>query len=118
MAQKVFSKEPPLTSPASLALLHKKYFDLDRNIYSHSRMSSLRKRWFKLQMKSPDDRGGLTCAICGRKGLLPDAPNLNHRATLDHIFEIGLGGEWNDPANFQVACRRCNCFKNKKLQQK
>ena len=118
MAQKVFSKEPPLTSPASLALLNKKYFELDKTVYSNSRMSSLRKRWFKLQMKTPDELNGLTCNICGKKGLLPDAPNLNDRATLDHVFEVGLGGEWNNPSNFQTACYRCNSFKNKKLQQR
>lgn len=57
--------------------------------------------------------GGLTCAVCGKKGLNPYAKHgHSNQATLDHVVELNRGGKWNDPANFQVACYKCNSNKN------
>ncbi len=71
----------------------------------------------KRKMKTPDELGGLTCAICGRKGLLPRNTTLKNLATLDHITDIELGGSWRDPSNFQVACKDCNHRKNNRKQK-
>ncbi len=117
-SQVVHIKNPPLTSPAQLVFLAKKYFPLDKTIYSEYRMHKIRKRWMKMQMKTPDEEGGLTCAICGRKGLQPWTNDINRRAELDHIVEICNNGSWNDPANFQVLCHQCNDQKNDILQKK
>lgn len=106
--QEVLVIDPPLCSPAALVLLAKKYFLMDKGIYSPLRMLTVRRRWMKQQMKTPDAQGGLTCAICGKMGLLYDAPSKHNKATLDHIVEISKGGVWNDTNNFQVACDSCN----------
>lgn len=117
--QAVHIGDPDITSGASLALLAKKYYTLDRSIYSEWRMTRIRRKWMKKLMKTPDEEGGLTCAICGRKGLKPDErQDRNKQATLDHIHEIGKGGSWNDPINFQVACYPCNSYKNNVQQKK
>ena len=120
IVQVVHVAEPDITSAAQLALLAKHYFSLDRSIYTDWRMAHVRRKWMKQQLKTPDELGGLTCAICGRKGLFPfKVPNVpdKYRATLDHIVDIGQGGAWNDPANFQVACSQCNNTKNSKMQK-
>jgi 5-methylcytosine-specific restriction endonuclease McrA len=109
--------DPPPTSPAQLCLMAKHYFTQDKSIYTEFRMHKLRNKWMKLQMKTPDELGGLTCAHCGRKGLNPWTPDVDQRAVLDHIVEICLGGDWRDPANFQVLCDRCNGQKNDRLQK-
>jgi 5-methylcytosine-specific restriction endonuclease McrA len=114
--QVVHVAEPDITSAASLALLAKHYCSLDKSIYTEYRMYKIRRRWMNLQMQTPDEEGGLTCAICGRKGLNPWAKDVNMRAVLDHIQEIALNGPWNDPANFQVTCDRCNNQKDAKRQ--
>lgn len=113
VVQAVHIGNPDVTSPASLALLAKKLYTLDRTIYSDFRMKRLRDKWMKIQMKTPDEEGGLTCAICGKKGLHPFTKDEKKRATLDHVHDIGLGGNWNDPLNFQVACYECNSRKNR-----
>ena len=110
-SQTVCVIDPPLTSPAALVLLAKKYFSLDRSIYSEIRMTKIRRKWMKLQMKTPDSKGGLTCTLCGRKGLKPSSVDKNKLATLDHVIPIGIGGDWRDPNNFQVACYHCNVHK-------
>lgn len=115
--QVVHIAEPDITSAASLALLAKKYCSEDKSIYTEYRMHRLRNKWMKAQMKSPDELGGLTCAICARKGLNPWTVDIDQRAVLDHVHEICLGGSWHDPANFQVLCDRCNNQKNDKLQK-
>lgn len=117
LAQVVHIEEPHVTSAANLVLLAKQYFAQDKSIYSDWRMCHIRKKWMKLQLKTPDALGGLTCAICGKQGLTPNNEDPKMLATLDHIVEIGLGGKWNDPSNFQVACRQCNAYKNVKLQE-
>lgn len=117
VVQVVHISDPPVTSPASLALLAKKYYSLDRSIYSEFRMTRLRNKWMKLQMKTPDAKGGLTCAICGKQGLKHRNAPKDNMATLDHIVEIVRGGQWNDPHNFQVACYKCNALKNVLLQR-
>lgn len=105
-----------IASAGNLVLLSKEYFALDKSIYSDWRMAHIRRKWMKQQMREHmDELGGLTCAICGRKGLKPNADernDFNNLATLDHIVDIGKGGSWNDPANFQVACRACNAKKS------
>ncbi len=117
VVQVVHISDPPINSPAALALLAKKYYTLDRSIYSEFRMTRLRNKWMKLQMKSPDALGGLTCGICGRKGLKYKDHTQENLATLDHIVEIFKGGDWRDPSNFQVACKKCNDSKNNKWQK-
>jgi hypothetical protein len=116
--QKVAVENPPVTSAAALVLLIKKYLPLDKSIYTDSRMSRLRNSWLKKQMKTPDEEGGLTCAICKRKGLKPHSSNKKKLATLDHIVNILDGGSWNDPSNFQVACVQCNTWKNVEKQRR
>lgn len=112
--QTVCMEEPPSTSPASLVLLAKQYFLLDKSIYTEHRMKRVRNRWMKLQLKiNKDEAGGLTCAICGRRGLNPWDKNKDLMATLDHRISLVNGGPWNDPANFQVACARCNNHKER-----
>jgi len=72
----------------------------------------------KLQMKTPDSEGGLTCALCGKKGLkYRGAKRRREQATLDHIVEIVNGGCWHDPNNFQVVCYACNANKNHLMQK-
>ena len=66
----------------------------------------------KQKRENLDKAGGLTCQICGRPGLQPHANNIYNKATLDHIVDIKLGGKWDDPNNFQVACYKCNRNKN------
>ncbi len=117
LAQVVHIEEPHVTSAANLVLLSKQYFAADKSIYSDWRMCHIRKKWMRQQMKTPDALGGLTCAICGKQGLKPSGSDLQNFATLDHIVEITKGGKWNDPSNFQVACRQCNSYKNVKLQE-
>jgi len=109
--------EPDITSAAALALLAKKYFGLDKSIYTDFRMQHLRTKWIRELMKTPDEAGGLTCAICQRKGLKSKTQVRDELATLDHIIEIGMGGAWNDPSNFQVACWDCNNARNSKNQK-
>lgn len=113
--QVVHVSDPHITSAASLVLLQKHYFSLDKSAYSEWRMRQIRRKWMKEKMKCPDSEGGLTCELCGKKGLLPKTKNPEQLATLDHIKEIGKGGKWNDPSNFQVACANCNSEKNKSL---
>ena len=112
--------EPDISSAASLVLLVKKYCSMDKDIYAEGRMSRLRRKWINNLMKTPDEKGGLTCAICGRKGLLSKVPQRNNRenlATLDHIIRIIDGGKWNDPNNFQVACYKCNIDSNNRKEK-
>lgn len=117
--QVVHVKEPHIRSAAALVLLAKKYFVLDKSIYTERRMHRLRNRWMRLQLKtSRDEEGGLTCAICGRKGLNPFSRIEKQLAVLDHIVEICQNGSWHDPSNFQVSCYRCNDRKNDQLQKK
>lgn len=106
--QHVCTLDPHGTSAAALALLTRHYFILDKSIYSERRMQRVRDRWMKEQMKTPDSKGGLTCVLCGRKGLNPFTNNTNKLATLDHIIELKHGGSWNDSTNFRVACYQCN----------
>ncbi len=112
--QVVHVTNPDVASAANLTLLSQHYFALDKSIYTDWRMAHVRRKWMKQQMETPDELGGLTCAICGRKGLKPWT---TPKATLDHIVNIGHGGAWNDPSNFQVACEKCNNDKNSKLQK-
>ena len=111
--QVVHIQDPPITSPAHLALLAKHYTEQDKTIYSESRMGRVRRQWMKNLMTTA--KYGLTCAICGRKGLDPYSKDPYRRdlATLDHIVDIGAGGPWRDPTNFQVACYSCNQRKSK-----
>lgn len=101
--QRVFIDNPEITSPAALSLLAKKYYELDKSIYSDRRMKNVVRKWRKIQLKfNKDSKGGLTCAICGQMGLKDD------NITLDHIVDIRNGGSWRDFNNFQVACSPCN----------
>ena len=115
--QVVHIRDPPVNSAAHLCLLAKKYSSEDKGIYTEFRMHKLRNKWMKLQMKQPDLMRGLTCCHCGRMGLQPWTPDVHMRAVLDHIHEIFLGGDWRDPANFQVLCDRCNGQKNDRMQK-
>jgi hypothetical protein len=118
LVQVVHIAEPDITSAASLVLLMKQYFMLDKSVYTNWRMTHIRRKWMKQQLKTPDELGGLTCAICGKKGLKPNAADKNQKATLDHRIEIADGGNWRDPLNFQVACAECNSQKNNIFQRK
>ena len=109
--QVVHIADPDITSPASLVLLARFYWSQDRTNYTEGKMYRIRRRWMKEQMQNPDAKGGLTCAICGKKGLQPF--NVPHDqkgklATLDHKVRIIDGGDWRDPSNFRVACFQCN----------
>lgn len=115
--QTVNIQDPSPKSAAALVLLTKKYIALDKTIYSDARMAVVRKRWMKEQMKTPDSLGGLTCAICGKKGLNPNTKSRKTLATLDHIIELKDGGSWRDPSNFRIACYRCNCHRNDAQQR-
>lgn len=108
-SQNILITDPPITSLAAYVLLVKLYHSQDRTIYRESRMTRIRNAWMKRQMKTPDEKGGLTCALCGRKGLNPHTKDKNKLATLDHIVELRMGGPWREPSNFQVACYTCNC---------
>jgi len=110
--------DPSPRSPAALVLLAKKYVSLDKTIYSEAKMSRIRRRWMREKMKSPDSEGGLTCEICGQKGLNPHSKSHKSLATLDHIIELKDGGSWRDPTNFRVACYFCNVRRNDEQQQK
>jgi 5-methylcytosine-specific restriction endonuclease McrA len=112
VVQAVHIDSPPITSPAALALLTKAYFLADKSIFSEARMSRLRHKWMKNLMKNPDEQGGLTCVLCGQKGLSPYTADIDNQATLDHIIELKCGGAWNDPTNFQLACYKCNNHKS------
>lgn len=111
--QVVHVQTPVVNSAANLVLLSKMYLQQDRTIYSELRMNRIRTKWMALQMKTPDEKGGLTCVHCGRKGLLPWTDDVRQKAVLDHILEISDGGSWHDPANFQVSCDRCNNMKDR-----
>ena len=113
--QVVHIQDPPIDSAAHLVLLAKMYSQQDKTIYSESRMSRIRNRWMKMMMVNTEPGKGLTCAICGKSGLFPHSrdPYRRNLATLDHIKDIGSGGVWNDPTNFQVACYNCNQQKSK-----
>lgn len=115
--QVVHIEDPPVNSAAALCLLTKKYFSADKSIYSEFRMHKIRNKWMRLQMQTPDEQGGLTCVHCGRRGLQPWTDDVHDRAVLDHIVEICLGGNWRDPANFQVLCDFCNGKKNDLMQK-
>jgi 5-methylcytosine-specific restriction endonuclease McrA len=94
-----------------MVLLVRKYFLLDRTIFSERRMLKIRTRWMKEQVKNSRccfHTSKLRCKICGRSGLDPFTKDKNKLATLDHIVELSKGGSWDDPNNFQVACYRCN----------
>ena len=108
VVQAVHITDPPIDSPAHLALLSKKYYALDKSIYNGFRMLRIRNKWMKKLMKTPDDLGGLTCVHCGRKGLQPWAEHIKDKATLDHRIDIFKGGAWDDSTNFQVLCDSCN----------
>jgi 5-methylcytosine-specific restriction endonuclease McrA len=112
--QAVYIKNPPISSMAHLVLLAKQYFPLDKSIYTEARMSAVRRKWIKQQIKN----GELVCAICGKRGLISNHPLSSKRATLDHIIDISRGGAWNDTSNFQIACYRCNLLKSENLQKK
>lgn len=109
---KVHVADPVISSLASLALLCRSYLALDKTIYTEHRMSAVRKKWLKNQMKTPDEKGGLTCSICGRQGLKPNSNVRRDLATIDHIIELQDGGDWKDPINFRVACWPCNSGRN------
>ena len=111
--QNVLTPEPHPASPAALALLSQHLFLQDKSIYTHIRMLKIRDQWMTEQMQHPDALGGLTCVMCGRQGLEPFTKDISQMATLDHIQDIGLGGCWNDPTNFQVACYHCNQRKSR-----
>jgi 5-methylcytosine-specific restriction endonuclease McrA len=115
VTQTVNIVEPNLSSAAALVLLSKKLFSADKTIYTNCRMMKVRQKWMKLQMKTPDELGGLTCAICNRKGLNPFSKRLDKSdwATLDHVIDIQHGGSWFDHSNFQVACYECNMNKSR-----
>ena len=115
--QVVHIEDPPVNSAAHLCLLAKKYSAADKSIYTEFRMHRQRNKWMKLQMKTPDELGGLTCSHCHRKGLSPWTADVNMRAVLDHKTEIANGGDWRDPENFQVLCDRCNGQKNDRFQK-
>jgi len=116
--QVVHIADPDITTAAALALLAKKYCAEDKSIYTEYRMHRIRNRWMKEQLKvARDELGGLTCAICGKKGLNPWTSDIDNRAVLDHIIEITAGGSWSNPSNFQVACDFCNSIKNDNLQK-
>ena len=115
--QFVSSDDPPIDSAAQLVLLAKKYSHQDKNIYTERRMQNIRTKWMKLQMKTPDELGGLTCQHCGRKGLNPWAKDIRNKAVLDHIVEIAKNGSWRDPSNFQVLCDKCNSQKNSHMRK-
>ena len=116
--QVVHIQDPPVNSAAHLCLLAKKYSSEDKSIYTEFRMHKLRNKWMKMQMREHlDEKNGLTCSLCKRKGLQPWTADVNMRAVLDHIHEIFLGGDWRDPANFQVLCDRCNGQKNDRMQK-
>lgn len=101
--QTVLIQNPSVTSPAALSLLAKRYYELDKSIYSSLRMKKIHSKWKRVQLKfNKDIKGGLTCAICGKMGLK------DNDITLDHIVDINKGGSWRDFNNFQVACRPCN----------
>ena len=117
VVQAVHIPDPPVNSAAALALLAKKYFGEDKSIYTDFRMLRFRRKWIKQLMQTPDSEGGLTCSMCGRKGLLPSSHNKNKVATLDHIRGIGNGGKWNDTSNFRVACWKCNQKENAIFQR-
>jgi 5-methylcytosine-specific restriction endonuclease McrA len=106
--QTVLTDDPPTTAAAAMVLLSRKLFLQDRTVFTESRMLRFRTRWMKEQMKTPDEKGGLTCAICGRKGLNPFTKDKNKLATLDHIVELKANGAAFDTSNFQIACYRCN----------
>ena len=109
VCQGIYVSDPDIKSPAALVLLSKKYFGLDKSIYSNTRMLKVRRKWIKKMMENPDELGGLTCSICHKKGLPPfDRSNNKNCATLDHVIDIADGGVWNDPNNFQILCDRCN----------
>lgn len=116
--QVVHITEPDITSAAALALLAKKYVSLDKSIYTEFRMHRIRNKWMKRLMLAPDEQGGLTCAICGKKGLRPNESDPHKKATLDHITEISVGGDWRNPSNFQVLCKDCNSLKNDLFQKR
>src|SRR5271169_1535 len=106
--QVVHIQDPPINSAAHLCLLAKQYSAQDKSIYTEFRMHRLRNKWMKIQMRDHlDEKGGLTCTYCKRQGLQPWTPDPYNRAVLDHVKEIVLGGEWDDPSNFQVLCDRC-----------
>jgi 5-methylcytosine-specific restriction endonuclease McrA len=113
--QVVHIQDPSINSPAHLALLAKHYSQQDTTIYTESRMGRIRNRWMKSLIKNAASGQGLTCAICGREKLFPHSkdPYRRNLATLDHRIDIGHGGDWRDPSNFQVACYRCNQRKSK-----
>ena len=115
--QVVHIQDPPVNSAAHLCLLAKKYSSEDKGIYTEFRMHKLRNKWMKLQMKTPDEKGGLTCSHCKRQGLQPWTDDVSKRAVLDHIREIADGGDWKDTSNFQVLCDRCNGQKNDRFQK-
>jgi 5-methylcytosine-specific restriction endonuclease McrA len=112
LKQHIYVTDPHITSTANLALLQRQYFMRDVSIFSDWRMQHIRRKWMRNQLKNPDSMGGLTCAICGKRGLRPSSTDYNTRATLDHIVDISRGGKWNDPSNFQVACAGCNTKKS------
>ena len=118
VVQAVHVSDPPITSAAALVLLAKKYFGEDKSIYTNFRMMKVRRKWIKQLMLNPDEEGGLTCSICGKKGLLPQSSNKRKVATIDHIIDISEGGSWNDPNNFRIACSRCNGYKNDQKMRK
>lgn len=110
--QNVHVEKPAISSMAALALLSRDLVSADKSIYTHFRMLKLRRKWMNIQMQNPDEKGGLTCVLCGRQGLDPFTTDLGQIATLDHIHTISQGGVWNDPENYQVACYHCNQVKS------
>lgn len=110
--QIVFVSEPHIHSAAALVLLSRQYLKLDKTVYTTSRMDKVRRKWIRKLMQTPDEKGGLTCQICGRKGLKPKCKNRRNLATLDHVVELSKGGQWDNPNNFQVACYVCNSHRS------
>jgi 5-methylcytosine-specific restriction endonuclease McrA len=112
-AQAVYIVNYDIPTAANLVLLTREYIKADRTLYTNRRMQRLRDSFMKKMLKTPDEKGGLTCALCGRKGLLVKTKDKNKLATLDHIIDIGDGGSWRSSNNFQVACYPCNVRKQR-----
>lgn len=109
LAPQVLIQDPPVTSLAALTLLQRKYHSEDKSHMDWLRLMKFRAWRMNQLMKTPDAKGGLTCAKCKKQGLQPWAGNKKKHivATLDHIIPIVEGGAWNDPNNTQILCYQC-----------
>lgn len=107
--------EPILPSdPAGLILLNREYQKRDTTRYTDIKMLELRHKWM-YEQELIYGKDNLVCVLCGKQHLSPWTRNKNDLATLDHIIPIARAHHrWNDPTNFQIACRRCNGNKKDK----